>query len=74
MPAILAEVSCLSDADEIERLRDGNHLQAIAEALNAGIRSYADSLLPDAGSAAGGAKLAAGPERTQRTQEGRQDP
>ncbi|MYB18903.1 MAG: N-acetylmuramoyl-L-alanine amidase [Holophagales bacterium] len=48
MPAILAEVSCLSDAKEIERLRDESYLQAIAEALNAGIQSYAESLLPTA--------------------------
>ena len=52
MPAILAEVSCLSDAGEIERLRDGEHLQSIAEALDAGIRSYAGSLLPPAESPA----------------------
>ncbi len=48
MPAILAEVSCLSDAREVERLRDGNYLQSIAEALDAGIQSYAESLLPTA--------------------------
>lgn len=48
MPAILAEVSCLSDAKEVERLRDENYLQAIAEALDAGIQSYAESLLPTA--------------------------
>lgn len=48
MPAILAEVSCLSDAREIERLRDESYLQAIAEALDAGIQSYAESLLPTA--------------------------
>lgn len=46
MPAILAEVSCLSDADEIERLQDDDYLQSIAEALDAGIRDYADSHLP----------------------------
>ena len=45
MAAILAEVSCLSDADEIDRLRENDYLQSIAEALDAGIRSYADSLL-----------------------------
>ena len=44
MPAILAEVSCLSDAGEIERLRNDEHLQSIAEAVAAGIRSYAGSL------------------------------
>ncbi|MCY3968730.1 MAG: N-acetylmuramoyl-L-alanine amidase [Acidobacteria bacterium] len=46
MPAILAEVSCLSDAGEIKRLRDDEHLQSIAQALDAGIRSYAESLRP----------------------------
>ena len=45
MPAILTEVSCLSDADEIERLQEDDYLESIAEALDAGIRSYADSLL-----------------------------
>lgn len=54
MPAILAEVSCLSDTGEIERLRDHEHLQSIAEALDAGIRSYAGSLLPPAESPAEG--------------------
>ncbi len=44
MPAILAEVSCLSDAGEIDRLRESDYLQSIAEALDTGIRSYADSL------------------------------
>ncbi len=63
MPAILAEVSCLSDADEIERLRDDSHLQAIAEALDAGIRSYAASLLPEAETAGGDAKLPGDPDR-----------
>lgn len=48
MPAILAEVSCLSDAGEIERLRDDGHLQSIAEALDEGVRNYAASLVPAA--------------------------
>ena len=46
MPAVLAEVSCLSDADEVRRLRDESYLQSIAEALDAGIQSFAESLLP----------------------------
>ncbi len=46
MPAILAEVSCLSDPEEVERLQDASHLQTIARALDLGIRRYADSLLP----------------------------
>ncbi len=48
MPAVLAEVSCLSDADEVKRLRDESYLQSIAEALGAGIESFAESLLPKA--------------------------
>lgn len=48
MPAVLAEVSCLSDAKEVERLRNESYLQSIAEALDAGIRDYAESLLPKA--------------------------
>jgi N-acetylmuramoyl-L-alanine amidase len=48
MPAILAEVSCLSSEAEARRLREVSYRQAIAEALYAGIRSYADSRLqPD---------------------------
>ena len=61
MPAILAEVSCLSDADEIERLRDGDYLRSIAEALDAGIRSYADSLLLSAEPPAEDAALSSAP-------------
>ncbi len=57
MPAILAEVSCLSDADEIDRLRENDYLQSIAEALDAGIRSYADSRLLSAEPAAEAAAL-----------------
>lgn len=45
MPAVLAEVSCLSDAGEVRRLRDESYLQSIAEALDAGIQSYAESRL-----------------------------
>ncbi|HJU42909.1 MAG TPA: N-acetylmuramoyl-L-alanine amidase [Vicinamibacterales bacterium] len=42
MPAILAEVSCLSNPDEAERLGTTAHRQAIAEALVSGIRSFTD--------------------------------
>lgn len=42
MPAILAEVSCLSNPDEAERLGREDHRQAIAEALAAGISSFTD--------------------------------
>jgi N-acetylmuramoyl-L-alanine amidase len=40
MPAILAEVSCLSNADEAERLGTPAHRQAIAEALVGGIQAF----------------------------------
>ena len=42
MPAILAEVSCLSNPDEAERLGTTAHRQAIAEALVNGIRNFTD--------------------------------
>jgi N-acetylmuramoyl-L-alanine amidase len=40
MPAILAEVSCLSNPDEAERLGTTAHRQAIAEALVSGIQAF----------------------------------
>jgi N-acetylmuramoyl-L-alanine amidase len=40
MPAILAEVSCLSNPDEAERLGTTAHRQAIAEALVGGIQAF----------------------------------
>ncbi len=61
MPAVLAEVSCLSDTGELERLRDDEHLQSIAEALDAGIRSYAGSLLPPAETSTEDAALSSAP-------------
>jgi N-acetylmuramoyl-L-alanine amidase len=42
MPAILAEVSCLSSANEAERLGRDDYRQTIAEALVSGIQSFAD--------------------------------
>jgi N-acetylmuramoyl-L-alanine amidase len=42
MPAILAEVSCLSNADEAERLGKEHYRQTIAAALVAGIQSFID--------------------------------
>ena len=42
MPAILAEVSCLSNPDEAARLGKADHRQAIAEALAGGIHSFTD--------------------------------
>ena len=41
MPAILAEVSCLSNADDTRLLRTSEYRQTIADALAAGIRQYA---------------------------------
>ena len=43
MPAILAEVSCLSNDAEADLLSKPLYRQYIAEALAAGIRSYADA-------------------------------
>ena len=40
MPAILAEVSCLSNPDEAERLGTTAHRQAIADALVSGIQAF----------------------------------
>ena len=42
MPAILAEVSCLSNPTEAERLGTAGHRQAIAEALVTGIQNFTD--------------------------------
>ncbi len=44
MPAILAEVSCLSNDDEVRLLSQESYRQSIAEALARGIRSYAGSV------------------------------
>jgi len=41
MPAILAEVSCLSNRDEVELLKDPEYRDHIARALHRGIQSYA---------------------------------
>jgi N-acetylmuramoyl-L-alanine amidase len=49
MPAILAEVSCLSNPDEAERLGTTAHRQAIAEALVSGIRSFTDQKMQSPG-------------------------
>ncbi len=42
MPAILAEVSCLSNPDEAERLATAAHRQTIAEALVGGIQAFSN--------------------------------
>ena len=44
MPAILAEVSCLSNEEEARRLAEPDYRQQIAAALHAGIRAYARTL------------------------------
>jgi N-acetylmuramoyl-L-alanine amidase len=44
MPAILAEVSCLSNDDEVQLLKSADYRETIARALLDGIRSYANSL------------------------------
>ncbi|HVF59012.1 MAG TPA: N-acetylmuramoyl-L-alanine amidase, partial [Thermoanaerobaculia bacterium] len=41
MPSVLAEVSCLSNEEEARLLASPDYRQAIAEALAAGVRSYA---------------------------------
>ena len=41
MPAILAEVSCLSNPDEAERLRTVAYRETLAQALVAGIEEFA---------------------------------
>jgi N-acetylmuramoyl-L-alanine amidase len=41
MPAILTEVSCLSNADEARRLSTPDYRQAIAEALVSGVKTFA---------------------------------
>lgn len=44
MPAILVEVSCLSNDDEVRLLTNGDYREKIALALLRGIRQYANSL------------------------------
>ena len=46
MPAILAEVACLSNPAEGERLRTSAYRQTIAEALAAGIQTFIDQKHP----------------------------
>jgi len=59
MPAILAEVSCLSNQNEAALLATGEYRQSIAEALRAGIDAYTATLthaeLPPAKQATGSA-------------------
>ncbi len=44
MPAVLAEVSCLSNEDDVKLLTNGDYREKIALALLRGIRSYANNL------------------------------
>lgn len=44
MPAILVEVSCLSNEDEVKLLTSADYREKIASAISKGIRSYAESL------------------------------
>lgn len=55
MPAILAEVSCLSNDEEARLLTKPLYRQYIAEALSDGIRAYADAV-PGASDAKAGKK------------------
>ncbi len=50
MPAILAEVSCLSNREDAEQLERPEHRQAIADALFLGIQNYSESLAAPSGS------------------------
>lgn len=43
MPAVLAEVACLSNREDAELLRDASYRQSIAAALAAGVRDFASS-------------------------------
>jgi N-acetylmuramoyl-L-alanine amidase len=43
MPGILAEVSCVSNAEEARLLHDTAFREAIADALARGVRAYADA-------------------------------
>jgi N-acetylmuramoyl-L-alanine amidase len=52
MPAVLAEVSCLSNHEEAELLSRPLYRQYIAEALAAGIVRFAESRRPSGGEAA----------------------
>jgi N-acetylmuramoyl-L-alanine amidase len=44
MPAVLAEVSCLSNEDDVKLLTNSDYRERIAEALLQGIRFYANNL------------------------------
>jgi N-acetylmuramoyl-L-alanine amidase len=44
MPAVLAEISCLSNDDEVKLLTDNDYKEKIAVALVKGIQAYANRL------------------------------
>ncbi|REJ73092.1 MAG: N-acetylmuramoyl-L-alanine amidase [Acidobacteria bacterium] len=54
MPAVLAEVSSLSDEEEARLLADSTYRQRIAEALHDGVLRYAASLNPSPPASSGG--------------------
>ena len=41
MPAVLAEVSCLSNPEDVQLLRDASYRESIANALAEGVREFA---------------------------------
>ncbi len=47
MPAVLAEIGCLSNAEEAKLLERSDYRQFLAEALMEGVRSYALNLNPN---------------------------
>ena len=53
MPAILAEVSCLSNKEEAELLKGDQYRQSIADALFDGIQGYLRESIPDGGKETG---------------------
>lgn len=50
MPAVLAEVSCLSNEDDVQLLTNSEYREKIAEALLRGVRAYANNLNSNKGS------------------------
>lgn len=61
MPAVLAEVSCLSNAEEARLLATEGYRMTIAQSLAEGIRGYAESLRPGDPVTAPSASTDAGP-------------
>jgi N-acetylmuramoyl-L-alanine amidase len=44
MPSVLAEISFLTNADDVKLLKSGTYRQGVADALFAAIRTYQTSL------------------------------